>query len=186
MSEELLLRHCSPTLAALKAGNMFSCPYGSMQKLEQMVQTWNARLNSKGVEILILSKSSNTALIYVYRPALLAEELQKQESKDLLTTYGYPVDTPQASLSYLSDKLLQQGGFPHEIGLFLGYPPTDVRLFIENKGCNGKCDGCWKVYANELEAKQRFAQFKKCTALYIKKYKEGKPLDSLAVRKVSL
>lgn len=37
--------------------------------------------------------------------------------------------------------------FPHEIGLFLSYPPEDVRGFIEHKGHESKCEGCWKVYA---------------------------------------
>ena len=36
--------------------------------------------------------------------------------------------------------------FPHEIGLFLSYPPEDVRRFIEHKGHESKCEGCWKVY----------------------------------------
>ena len=34
----------------------------------------------------------------------------------------------------LIGRLQENEGFPHEIGLFLGYPPEDVLGFIENKG----------------------------------------------------
>ena len=36
------------------------------------------------------------------------------------------------------DLYFPSGEFPHEVGLFLGYPPEDVRGFIENhaKFCN--------------------------------------------------
>ncbi len=184
MSEELLLRHCAPTLAALKAGNLFTCPTDSMPILEHAVQTWNEQLNTKGVHILVLLKRMKTALIYVYRPTLLEKELAKGETQELLSSFGYPLCQINTTLSFLQDRLIHQDEFPHEIGVFLGYPPSDVSLFIKNKGCNGKCDGCWKVYGNEIEARLKFAQFKKCTALYLRMYKEGKPLDSLAVRKV--
>lgn len=184
MSEELLLTHCSPTLAALKAGNLFTCPTEDMPDLDQIVQTWNAILNAKGVQVLVLLKRKKSALIYVYRPALLKKELAQKMVQELLFSYGYPLCQIENTLSFLKYKLIHHNEFPHEIGFFLGYPPTDVLLFIKNKGSKGIHDGCWKVYANEDEARKRFSQFKKCTALYLRKHKEGKPLNSLAVRKV--
>ncbi len=39
--------------------------------------------------------------------------------------------------------------FPHEIGLFLGYPPEDVCGYIRNKGKCQKCTGHWQVYGDE-------------------------------------
>lgn len=33
MFEELIIRHCSPTLAGLKTGNMFRCSYSSQSVL---------------------------------------------------------------------------------------------------------------------------------------------------------
>lgn len=35
--------------------------------------------------------------------------------------------------------------FPHEIGLFLGYPSEDVSGFIKHGAKNSKCVGTWKV-----------------------------------------
>ena len=38
--------------------------------------------------------------------------------------------------------------FPHEIGVFLGYPPEDVKAFIKQNGKGAVLCGYWKVYSN--------------------------------------
>ena len=52
MSEELIVRHCSPTLAGLKTANMFSCEYVSPEKLRQDVISFNRRFACKGIQLL--------------------------------------------------------------------------------------------------------------------------------------
>ena len=78
-------------------------------------------------------------------------------------------------------RLAEKGDFPHEIGLFIGYPPHDVRAFIENGAKNCKCVGCWKVYGDVEAAKRQFARFKKCTAVYCDKHKKGRTVEQLTV-----
>ena len=43
MSEDLLIRHCSPTLAGIKTGNLFSCACPSLKNLTRDL----CRLNKK-------------------------------------------------------------------------------------------------------------------------------------------
>ena len=71
--------------------------------------------------------------------------------------------------------------FPHEIGLFLGYPPEDVRGFIEEGAAKCKCTGCWKVYGDVERAQKLFAAYKKCTAVYQKQHAQGKSIEQLTV-----
>ena len=71
--------------------------------------------------------------------------------------------------------------FPHEVGLFLSYPPEDVKGFIENRAANAKCTGVWKVYGDERQARQTFAKYKKCTQVYCERWQSGSGLDKLAV-----
>ena len=33
MSDELIVRHCAPTLAGLKTGTVFGCPYSDRKEL---------------------------------------------------------------------------------------------------------------------------------------------------------
>ena len=54
--------------------------------------------------------------------------------------------------------------FPHEIGLFLGYPAEDVQGFIRNCAAKPKLVGAWKVYGDAEVAKKKFASYKKMHA----------------------
>ena len=78
-------------------------------------------------------------------------------------------------------KLRKDGEFPHEIGLFLGYPPEDVQGFMELGPDCCKCTGCWKVYGDEAAAQRKFAQYKKCTRVYCDRWDKGADIERLAV-----
>ena len=77
MSEELLVRHCAPTLAGLKTANLFACRFSDGDALRRCLCCWNRRLTKKGLRILPLRFEGRRALIYVYRPARLACDLRQ-------------------------------------------------------------------------------------------------------------
>ena len=89
----------------------------------------------------------------------------------------------EEALVHLIERLseLEDGGFPHEIGIFLDYPLGDVIGFIENAGRNFKCSGCWKVYCNECEAVKLFAKYKKCRDVYVRLWQQGRSVMQLTV-----
>ena len=51
MSEELLVRNCAPTLAGLKTGNLFSCPYTCREELLASIRQLNRRLLEAGAQM---------------------------------------------------------------------------------------------------------------------------------------
>ena len=55
---------------------------------------------------------------------------------------------------YRPARLRRESDFPHEVGLFLGYPPRDVEGFIREKARRAKCTGAWKVYGDEEAARK--------------------------------
>ena len=71
--------------------------------------------------------------------------------------------------------------FPHEVGLFLSYPPEDVLGFILNKACHHKCIGCWKVYGDEQTAKSIFRKYEECSRIYSQQWEQGKSIEQLTV-----
>ena len=71
--------------------------------------------------------------------------------------------------------------FPHEIGLFLGYPPEDVRGFMEQGSRACKCVGCWKVYGDVEAAQKRFDTFRSCKDCYLRCVTRGNTIEQLAV-----
>ena len=181
MSEEMIIRYCAPTLAGMKTGTIFTCPYTSQQDIRQSIRSWNKLLRKKGLRIIPLRKQKNNRiLLYVYRPKQLTQDLQNDTACKLLTKRGYCCENQQHCILRLISRLSESEDFPHEIGLFLGYPPEDVRCFIE-KTIPCKCTGCWKVYTDEEAAQKTFAKYRKCTAVYQKQYENGRSIERLAV-----
>lgn len=181
MSEDYLVRNCAPTLAGLKTANMFTCPYESREDLLNSLRNVNHRLGRKGLRLLPLRFSEKKALLYLYRPARLRHDLAHSEAADLLRQNGYNPDCCEKCVLRLAQKLRTEVDFPHEIGLFLGYPPEDVRGFIQHGPDLCKCTGCWKVYGDEESAKKKFAQYKKCTRVYCDRWANGTDIERLTV-----
>ena len=181
MSDELIVRHCSPTLAGLKTGNLFSYKVESITELKNKIEYMNNMLNSKGVYVCLLKLCAERALIYVFRPSRLIRDLRRKEADEFLNKTGYEGKSLYGDIMHLSERIEKCSEFPHEIGLFLGYPIEDIKGFILNKGKNCKCVGCWKVYGNECEAKKIFAKYKKCTDIYCKKLNEGLSILRLTI-----
>ena len=89
MSEEQVVRNCAPTLAGLKTGNLFACPYESREDLLDFLRSLNRRLGKKGVRAVPLRIRQDKALIYLYRPARLEEDLSRASCEALLSEFGY-------------------------------------------------------------------------------------------------
>lgn len=179
MSEELMVRHCAPTLAGMKAGSLFSCDAPCPQELKNQIRELNRKLVPKGLRVLPLRVRSGRALIYVYRPSGLKRSLDDAQAQQLLHAYGYTPANAEACLLRLAQRLCGAEEFPHEIGLFLDYPPEDVLGFIQN--APHKCIGCWKVYGDEAAAKRTFARYHRCTRSYCAQLQKGKTIEQLAV-----
>ncbi len=181
MLEQYLIKNCSPTLASLKTANLINVPFKNYDELISSVSHWNARLSPKGVDLIVLKLCESTALIYVCRKCNLQRDLNSDGVLDFLKLYGYKSTDVDYCINRLSQRLSLSADFPHEVGVFLGYPLDDVIGFISNRGQNSKCCGCWKVYCNECEALKTFAKFKKCTKIYCKLWSQGRSIIKLTV-----
>lgn len=181
MLERALIAYASPTLARLKAGSLFAVRLRFAALAEDMARV-DGMLRPRGLRLIALRSEPGRTLLYLYREQALRETLLCPEVQTLLAACGYRSFTPEAALSTLRDRLVASEGFPHEIGVFLGYPVADVIGFIRNGGRDCLCAGCWKAYANESEARRIFARLNKCRAVYARRFAEGCPLSRLAVR----
>ncbi len=184
MSEELIIEHCSPTLAGIKTGNMFSVRITENEDINREVRELNGELRKKGLRVIPLKITDEYALIYLYRPDYLKKDLKNPQALRILKKRGYEIVSPECCIVQLVKHLEIDDSFPHEIGLFLGYPPSDVEGFMEHP-CEGvKCCGCWKVYSEPEKAKSLFRRFRQCTEVYHEMNKKGKTLAQLAVMTV--
>ena len=190
MLENYLIKYCSPTLASLKSGSLFNCRCSQDAVLDESIKDWNSILSSRGIKIHLLRRTDTTALIYVYRQSSLKDILSDPKIRTFLQRYGYNACSccddcgfDQCSiencLKHLETRITGEGGademgFPHEIGIFLGYPLADVAGFISNKGRNCKYIGAWKVYGDDSYARKSFDRFSKCNDVYSRLWKSGR------------
>ncbi|MDO4542307.1 MAG: DUF3793 family protein [Bacillota bacterium] len=181
MLEKCLIDYCAPTLASIKTANLFNYKIPLYENIDSLTAAWNQKLNSKGVAIAVLRNNGDRALLYVYRPERLKADLERREAFALLRQYGYKSYSIPYAIERLRQRLAASGEFPHEIGLFLGYPLGDVVGFIENRGKCCKCCGCWKVYDDVEEAQRLFREFRRCRDDYAAEFCRGKSVLQLTV-----
>ena len=157
---------CAPTLAGLKPASLFRYQPAPGQDAAAMAAAWHAALSPRGVTVRVLRQCPRTGavLVYVYRPARVARLLAAPHMLDLL-----------------AERLCCEGDFPHEIGVFLGYPLADVIGFIQNRGKNFTACGYWKVYTDPTAAQAEFDRYKKCERIYARCYYNGTPIRRLTV-----
>jgi hypothetical protein len=176
MFEQLLVEHCAPTLAGIKTANLFS--YSGDDALSK-VRQWNRLLYKLRLRLTILSNINGKTLIYIYRIDLLDKTLSDSKVRDFLNIYGYDKAISSGRVIKNLSIRVKKDNFPHEIGVFLGYPLEDVKLFIINKGKNYKISGIWKVYTDEAESMKLFEMYKKCTSSLCESFLKGVNIQSL-------
>lgn len=181
MSEETVLRYSAPTLARIKTASLFTCAVESREELLEAMRRYNRLFVKKGIRMMPLRYKDGRALIYIYRPLLLRQDLKNSYARKYLNELGYILDSTELSVKGLIRRIQSVNGFPHEIGFFLGYPAEDVVGFIECGASNYKCKGYWKVYSDPERAKKLFDKYRHCTKIYTEKYSNGCSLEKLSV-----
>ncbi len=181
MSDETFIRHCSPTLAGLKTANLFLDQVSGKTELYEEIRKYNKRLVPHGIVIIPLKFTGKSALIYVFRPDRLKKDLSDKGAEEILAKCGYKERNINKAIRHLMKNLKSNETFPHEIGLFLSFPPCDVKGFIEEKAENYKYQGVWKVYGNVREAKETFRKYDECQKTFLRRFENGDRLENLVV-----
>ena len=115
--------------------------------------------NSSRVQLRVLFEGEKTDTILLWHEDALRTLLRKKAVKSFLEEQSFydPAFSPEDCLKYLSLRFyLYKTGvlpFPDEIGIFLGYPLSDVRAYVVNQGNHSLFCGLWKVYSDPVSAK---------------------------------
>lgn len=181
--EAQLVALCAPTLAGLKSGSIFSVRATDPEYIADRIARWDERLSPLGLRLHLLKSGydNGVAIVYVYRPKQVAAQLNTKEARDFLAGCGYQDADLDACIETLRQRLESCAGFPHEIGLFIGYPLDDVKQFIANNGKNCVCCGLWKAYSNKEAKEKYFRKCQKCTEVYSSVFAKGTPIERLAL-----
>ena len=110
-------------------------------------------------------------------PEQLTQALRNPGYQAYLIAAGYEVGaSAEAYLHRLEQRLNTQKTFPHEIGVFLGYPLEDILGFVLNKGTDCKYSGYWKVYGDVPKARSIFAAYEHFRDIILQKLATGMSL----------
>jgi hypothetical protein len=180
--ESVLVEQCAPTLVGLKPASLFRYQPGPSDEGRVPLARWKGALAARGIRVRVLKACPRTGawMIYLYREAWITRILCQPEIQDFLRRQGYrPEEGCQAMLTRLSRRLCLEEDYPHEIGVFLGYPLEDVEGFIRHRGRDFTCCGYWKVYGDAAAAQRRFDCYRRCTRICLERLRRGTALTKL-------
>lgn len=172
-----IILQCAPFLKGIKVSCGITIEERSYSELRHI-------FNGTGISFVKLLESDGKCLVLFYREKELGEYLNRIGTRSFVRQYGYEEMTLEEMLRRLKMRILafeKRGiGFPHEIGLFLGYPIEDVKGFIENEGKNYLLAGYWKVYSNPAAAKMIFNEYDQAKTCAVNEFLTGRSIQEIA------
>lgn len=177
--EAIIAYHCAPALSGIKPSNIVSLQKTKIADINGKIAKFNQDLNRKNIYIQAICECKNRVLAMVYRRSVLENHLNAKENREFLSKYGYDKN---GSFNSFLEKLktrLTYNAFPHEIGVFLGYPLCDIHAFINHRDKGCLLCGEWKVYHNPELAKRTFYIYGECRRNVCKKIQSGKTLAQI-------
>lgn len=151
-----IVLQCAPTLAGIKTSNLLIVPKDQEDQVRYV-------LRHSGLMGYRLVYDRQRVVFLVFNRDMLMSYLAKDDIREFLAGYGYRTDAFGYSLRNFQERydsyVHNREEFPHEMGVFLGYPLDDVVGFINNGGDGFVLSGYWKVYSNKTEAQELFEKF---------------------------
>jgi hypothetical protein len=89
MLDKMVIKHCAPTLAGLKTGDIFNYIFENYQEAQNTIDQLNSCLNQKGVYMEVLFEREKSLLVYVYRKNKLSCDFSCPMIKNFLKEQGY-------------------------------------------------------------------------------------------------
>ena len=165
-----IAQQCAPLLTGIKVSNLLIVP---RSKRKAVI----TRFQKTALSCYILCVTDQKITFLLYHKEKLLQYLQEDASREILHFTGYPSCDWEEILGELSVRygnyIKHRQMFPHEIGIFLGYPVEDVMGFINNQGRNYLHIGYWKVYGNLPEAMHLFEEYRQAKQLVIRMISQG-------------
>ena len=175
----LLAMHCAPMLRGSKISNIITIDRCDFQGIREL-------LHGSAISYRLLKSKGDRLIMLLYREQVMAAYICRDDVCEFISDFGYDNCDRNltAYLNCLAKKVFfydnGEISFPHEIGVFLGYPLADVRGFVENHGQNYEYSGYWKVYADVEHRKRLFARFEADRDYVVRSIIHGKTIREIA------
>ncbi|GFO64727.1 DUF3793 family protein [Geomonas paludis] len=142
-----------------------------------------ALLEESGLKVRVLDDRGSSILLLLYSQEALGALLAQKSVRSILDKAGYDnVHDFDAVLDELEARVTGEG-FPHEIGVFLGYPLKDVIGFMGWAPLAFTCQGPWKIFGKPEQSLRLAECHRECRSRMSQRLASGcNPLDCLRDR----
>lgn len=151
-----IANQCAPVIEYLKPANLLMMEEKDQKEYACCLGEWK-------LDHYALYQEKTMISMLIYRRNLLERVIDQPENKEYLYQCGYENQCMDQKLSFLGERIRKyytdHRTYPHELGIFLGYPLHDVIGFIQNQGSRSLLSGYWKVYAQAEQAKRIFHEY---------------------------
>ena len=175
-----IVLQCAPFLK----GKKVSC---GITMEDSMYDELHNILSGSGISYRRLSAAEGRCLVLFYREKELSEYVNRVGIRSFIREFGYIEMELDEMLERLSCRTAlfsrEEIGYPHEIGIFFGYPVEDVQGFIRNAGREYLFLGYWKVYSNPMAAKMIFKEYDQAKVCAVNEFLTGKSIKNIACNK---
>ncbi len=184
--EETLAYNCAPCFSGLKPSSLVSL---SAKDYEQISCIDEKFLIEKGFFIKVLCSCKKRVQVLIYNKRYLETHFADPAVSRALQLFYYPENSSieeklnilalRMSFSQEPGRCKHRPPFPHEIGLFLGYPVYDVLSYCRTKGKGCLFSGYWKVYSDAEKAARIFREYNECKERFALQIQKGLRLYDL-------
>ena len=162
--ERTLISLSAATLCGVKPASLVSFSKAIFVQGCAKVAAWNKILHAAGKCIRAVRRGENLFLLFIYDQRLLETALLQVGVSSYLAHKGYDVrGGGEGVLQQLFLRLARDRQFPHEVGVFLGYPLEDVAGYERYAGTKAKFCGSWAVYGDVAAARAQMELYKRCS-----------------------
>lgn len=149
------------TLAGAKPAELLTFPLNKGQiRRADWERSRVAFLSQNLLGLREIRKANGTEQVFFYHGDALDQALTHQPHLNFLQGLGYPpVYQREDYIDLLMARLRGEENFPHEIGLFLGYPLKDVLGFIGHPSLKLVKTRGWRVYGSERLSDLKYESF---------------------------
>lgn len=171
-----LALQCAPVIAGIKISNLLTIQAKKLKELSEI-------LKKTSLSFRVIYPGRERLVILVYKEEKLREYLKSEEVKTFILRFGYETSDISEMLPIFVRRYIRymklKKGFPHELGLLLGYPIEDVEGFIIHNGKNYIHSGYWKVYKDAETKIKLFKNYEKVQTEIVRMLYEGIDIMSI-------
>lgn len=173
--DQMMIHYCAPTLCEIKAGNMFFVK--NQDYSESSFEDWKKTFFSRGIISFAIRLSESSTAILVCNVCKVRKILADCIVQAYLCQKNYHCSGVVDFVDEFTSRVQKCQGFPHEIGVILGYPVEDVIEFENHQGHDCKYCGQWKSYSDVENARECHCRYKNCCGFCERLYSEGYSLN---------